>query len=517
MHRLTVLAAAALAVAANALGGGEISMVEREMTHIAVPFNIESYTPSSRDVLRIERATATSLRITALRPGRCDIEIRGDMDMAETFSVSVGGDLTRTLSTLKLELESVPEVTASSLGGFIRLEGEVKSMKRWSLLEKILENPRYAGVVRNYAEFSPSDEVLLRLGDTLEGMGLKVSSAVREVPPRPGMVNLAYRKSTRTLEVRAKVYTQALRDRIVDAMKRERWLSMDGANDGDFRIFADVDIEVVRPRLRISYAYLVIGEEDVRKLGNRESGEANGGGFIVKPLLSTLVKLVGGMRHDSGKAEVDLGLDAITRFFASESYTRLSERAFTVMESWGDEGSRFKSGGTLYVRVASSDAVDLKEVPYGFEIRTKGGMVSDDTASLSVEMEISSVQTYSDGSDIDRKEELSRQHLSCHLGKTTLIGGFSKLLEGESPASGLPIARNVPILKWFVSDSGRESTDRRLVMMICPEIVEDEMDAAIDCSRLESTVEDVKSPIEVTLESRKRFKGFWSFLNWFSF
>lgn len=511
----------ALAVAFSALSlraDAEIQMVEKEMTHVMLPFAIEGYVPSDRDTLKIERVGDSSLRITALRPGRCDIEVRGPMDAVEKFSVTVGGDLPRTLATLRTELDGVPEVTADILGGFIRIEGEIKSIKRWNRLDKVLSNPRYAGVVVNYASFSPSDEVLARLKETFEGMGLKVAaSAASAADLKPGSIAISYRKSTRTLSVYASVYTPAMRERVLAALGRERWLSTETPKDGDFRISADIDIAVAKPRLRIGYAYIVIGEEDLKRMGNRESGEENGGGFLVKPLLGTLIKLVGGMRHDSGKAEVDMSLGAITRFFAGESFTRVSEKAFTAMESWSDDGSRFKSGGTIYARIASSESVDLKEIPYGFEIKVKGGLVSDDVVSLDVEMEVSSVQTYADGSDIDRKEEWIRQHIDCRIGKTTLIGGFSKMVESTTPASGLPIARNTPILKWFVSDSGRDFTDRRLVMMICPQLDGEDMDGAIPFEELSNTVEDVKVPVEAVMEARKRFKGFWSFLNWFAF
>lgn len=511
-------AVAAAMVAPCLLADADIQMVEKEMTHVMVPFVIEGYVPSDRDTLKIERVGESGLRITALKPGRCDIEVQGPMDSVERFCINVGGDLPRMLATLRSELDGVPEVTAEILGGSIRLEGEVKSIRRWGLLEKVLSNPRYAGLVFNYATFSPSDEVLARLKETFEAMGLEVTGiAPSAADLKPGCISMSYRKSTRTLSVYACVYTPAMRERILAALGRERWLSTEPPKDGDFRISADIDIEIAKPRLRIGYAYIVIGEEDIRRLGNRESGEENGGGLIVKPLLGTLVKLIGGMRHDSGKAEVDIGLGAITRFFAEESFTRVSEKAFTAMESWSEDGSRFKSGGTIYVRIASSESVDLKEVPYGFEIKAKGGLVSDEVVSLDLEMEVSSVQAYADGSDIDRKEEWIRQHLDCRLGRTTLIGGFSKMVEGATPASGLPIARNTPILKWFVSDSGNEFTDRRLVMMICPQLDAGDMDEAIPFEELSYAVEDVKVPVEAVLESRKRFKGFWSFLNWFSF
>ena len=113
----------------------------------------------------------------------------------------------------------------------------------------------------------------------------------------------------------------------------------------------------------------------------------------------------------------------------------------------------------------------------------------------------------------------SKQKITLPIGRTTLIGGFKDLVDKNTPPSGLPILRNTPLLNWFVADSGKSVNDRRLVMMVCPEIVDNTQDGNLKAD------EEINIPVpkqaskdtDEVLEERKEFTGFWSWLNWFTF
>jgi len=108
---------------------------------------------------------------------------------------------------------------------------------------------------------------------------------------------------------------------------------------------------------------------------------------------------------------------------------------------------------------------------------------------------------------------------ACKLGKTTLVSGFAQLLDSNTPARGFPIFRHTPLLQWFVADSGKEVSDRRLVMMLCPEIVDMSRDGDLNVDReisIPVTTEAAKTT-DQRLEERKKHTGFWSWLNWFTF
>lgn len=249
-------------------------------------------------------------------------------------------------------------------------------------------------------------------------------------------------------------------------------------------------------------------------LGNR-----NGAGPILQGTFGTIQGLIRGQGNHGNQAELSLGLDSVIELFAENDITRVSQKGYTTMESWDSEGARFKSGGSLFVKVAGADAADLKEIPYGFDMKTKGGLISPDTLSVSMDMSISTVAPMGNSGDYDKKEDMTKQKVTCKLGKTTLVSGFAQLLDANSPARGFPVFRNTPLLQWFVAESGKEVSDRKLVMMLCPEIVDMSKDGNLQVDREINipVTRDGQKTTDELLEERKPFSGFWYWLNWFVF
>jgi hypothetical protein len=212
---MVMLVACALALAASAKGVEQISIVENEIATINVPFGITSYLPSNMDVVRIEEVSGTSLRITALRRGRCDLDVRGDKDLAQKCEITVLGDLATTLDTLTSELDQVQEVRARVVGDFIRVDGEISSIQKWEYLQKVLRN--YGGVVRNFATFSPGPDVMLRLKDTLQEAGFSVvfQSSGKDRKAWPvNQIALVLNKHTQIMSIQGRVYTPEMSEKV---------------------------------------------------------------------------------------------------------------------------------------------------------------------------------------------------------------------------------------------------------------------------------------------------------------
>lgn len=548
---ITMLAAAALAGFALAKGVEQVSVVENEITTISVPFAITSYLPSNKDVVRIEELSSTSLRITALKRGRCDLEVRGDKELSQKYEITVLGDLATTLETLTSELDQVQEVRARIVGDFIRVDGEINSIKKWEYLQKVLRG--YKGVVHNFATFSPGPDVMLRLKDTLQDAGFKVVfqpfGKDRKSWPA-NTIALVLNKQTHIMTVQGRVYTPDQQKKVNECLSTERWLALelkpaaDSSSDEEFRIRTQFDVFVDKPQIRISLAYMAIGDEDIKRIGNANARENPDDFMQIGSTLRSFYSLiphtggeligghtVSGARHGNNNATVGAGLQVLTRFLKQNGITRVSDTGYTLMESWDKDGAKFKSGGTLFVRTYEGGGasaavignVTLQEIPYGFHLNTKGGVVPEgDAVDATIEFTLSSV-SQTDPQTYDRKEDISQQKLVLPLGKTTLIGGVKMLDEQRMSPSGLPFLRNTPMLNWFVSDSGTEISDRRLVIMVCPEIVESSAEK-ID------TVKEVDIPVktegaktteqreEEKLEKQYPFGGkLWNPLNWFVF
>lgn len=520
-----VMAVAASLTAFAAVAGEEIRMVENEVYSVTTTFGIKKYMPSNRDVVRIEKTGETSLRITALKKGRCDLDVLGDMeDAKQSFQFIVGDDLERRRANLSRDLERVPEVQVEVRGDYIRLDGEIKSVKKWNYLMKVL-----AGypTTRNFVEFHPGDELLVLMKENLRQCGFNVVFAAHTGKPEAWKANdvaLTYNKINRTLSVQAKVYTPEHQALVADCIGREReWLVSVGKDAkasaaDEWKVRLNFQVVVAKPTIRISVAYMAIEEKDIRNIGNPDAGSAHFEGTfdILRDLLHG-----GDVPTRPKTATLGANLGVATRFLAQNGISRLSDTGYTLIESWSKDGAKFKSGGTRFVKIHGRDVAELKEIPYGFTIDAKGGMLNETTMSLDFDFGISTIAPMPDGT-YDRKEDLSKQKLSCPIGRTTLVSGFMNLVDSNMPPSGIPFVRSTPLLNWFVADSGKEISDRRLVIMICPEIVDNTQEAKPDVNKeINIRVQDQGGKTtDQVLEEREKaseYTGFWSWLNWFRF
>lgn len=512
----------ATAFSVFAYGDEEIKMVEKEITTVSVPFGIRNYTPSNKDVVRIEKTGDTALRLTALKKGRCDLEVRGDMEMTQKFQISVGDDLERKRANLSRDLEQVPEVHAEIRGDYIRVDGEVKSIKKWNYLMKVLKGYPDA---RNFAEFTPGDELLVKMKENLQQCGFEVVFNQHSGAPESWKANcvaLSYSKVNRTMNIQAKVYTPEQQAQIVECIKREKnWIAIDGetkdsktAFDDEYQVRLNQQVFVSKPIVRLSVAYMAIGSEDVKKIGNAQYDSLAFGSVGFLQIFRDLVN-----NNTTKSATIGAEMSIFTRFLKEQEVKHVSDTGYTLIESWSKDGAKFKSGGTLFVKVEGRDIAELKEIPYGFTINANGGMVNETNMSVDFDFGISTIFPSGTG-EYDRKEDLSKQKITLPIGRTTLIGGFKDMIDKNTPPSGLPIFRSTPILNWFVADSGRELNDKKLVIMVCPEIVDNTQDAKPDVNK-EINIpvqEDIGKGTEKVIEDRNnKFSGFWSWLNWFTF
>lgn len=500
----------------------QISVVENETVTIAAPFAVKSFAPSNKDVARVEALGGTMLRVTALRRGRCDLDVSGDNGLSQKYEITVVGDLASVLETLTMDLEQVPEVKAEIRGNFIRLDGEVSSIQKWEYLMKVCEN--YGSTIKNFAKFYPGPEILIRLKETFEQAGFKAQfepfKGAQKTWPTD-IIALDLNKRTRIMNVQARLLNEANMAPILSILKGEPWLAVGEVppEKAPYVIKAMLNVSVDKPVIRLSVAYMAIGESDFKHIGNANATRGNGV-LGLDAAFGVMREFIGGTTGNTRGQSIGATLDVTAGFIKQNGISRISDTGYTLLESWDPTGAKFKSGGTVFVKVAGADAADLKEVPYGFTINAKGGLVDAETMSCDFDFTISSI-VGKDGDSIERQEESSKQKISLPIGKTTLIGGRKGLIDQNTPPSGLPILRNTPVVNWFVADSGKSVSDRRLVIMVCPELVDNTQDAKPDVDKeINIRVQDQGAKdTDQVIEERKEQKhsGFWYWLNWFEF
>ena len=226
-----------------------------------------------------------------------------------------------------------------------------------------------------------------------------------------------------------------------------------------------------KPVVRLSVAFMAIGDQDVQAIGNLPPDDA----FQPKVVSNKLYGLIHGSDTRSNKALVGASLVDTKRFFTQSGITRMSETDSAFIECGSKKSLKFKRGGTFYVKSGEK----FREMPYGVEIDAKGDMAGEDMLNLDFELCLSTIIP-TDDETYDLKEDRSKQKINCPIGRTTLVSSFVGLVDRRTPPSRLPLLRSMPLLNWFVADSGKEVSDRRLVVMICPEIVDDKQNVVPD-------------------------------------
>ena len=510
-----------------------VTVVENESVTIKAPFEVKNYAPSNKEVVRIELLGGTSIRVTGLKRGRCDLDVTGENRLVQKYEISCVSDLASVLEVLIQDLDGIPEARADIRGNNIRIDGEIGSIQKWEELVKVINT--YGGVVKNFAKFSPGPEIILHLKNTLEQAGFTV-----QFKPFKGegdswpynTVALDLNKMTRVLSVQARCLNEGQVTSIKAILNAQDWLAFNPDNDWKKKVELPEDkapyairtlckIYVDPVVIRLSVAYMAIGESDIRQIGNPNAASGNGvlgldGTFgIIRDLLH-------GGHTLSKTASVGASLDVTARFLRQNQISRISDVGYTLVENWNSKGAKFKSGGTRFVPSMSGGGnaqvvvgnSKLEPIEYGFTINAKGGLVDKQTMKVDFDFSLSSILYVEGEGTYDRKEDNSTQVVSMPIGKTTFIGGFSDLVDKNTPPSGLPFIRSTPILNWFVAESGKSVTDRKLVIMVCPEIVNNAKDQQPDVEKvINIPVQDQESKdTDDVLDKRKEEKGFWSWL-----
>ena len=509
---LTVLAAALLCGTAGAADAERISVVEGEPTSLNAPFEVTGFSPSNRDVVGVEAVGGSLLRLQGRKRGRCTLTVSGAAGLTHTYDISVVGNLVSQLESILQDLDTLPEVRAEIRGDAIRLDGEIKSIAKWEYYTKVVSV--YGETVNDFVRFSPGKEIAHRLAELFADAGFstvtnKFGADVAKWPF--DSVSIGCNDSARSVTVQAAFLTKERLAKAESILASIPWLAKPDAKANPHAFTLLDEMRVANPIIRLGVAYYSISDEELDFVGNPNPEFEIGGAF------EWVGQLVGSDFHNEKSGNVGASVGAVATFSAKTGIGRISDISYVAFESWDEAGGEFKSGGEKYVKVASGLAANVEEVPYGFIIKAKGGLVTEDKTMLTLDIEVSRTGEVTDDG-VEKFEEHTKQTLTCPLGHTLAIGGFGGV-EDSNELDGLPIVRHIPIIKWFFAGDADTVTHRHIMILVSPEVVDIgtvgtlEVDGKVN----EPAKRDANRPVEETLDARKRFHGFWFWLNWFTF
>lgn len=477
----------------------KFSMTVGMTKDIRVPFVIESYklVPSKTDVVKIE-ASESHILIMASQVGEVNLLVSGG-GMSNTYTITVRSNLSKILAELRSDLDALTELDIAINGERVVIRGTVTNPDHWSLLMKVL--PNYSGKpVVNFATFKPSAETVLNLKKMLTEAGFEFCE--KDKAPENGELSMKIGSDAITIE--GKLYSQSDVDRINQILATQTWLAVGGKTDPSRgQIQGIVNLSVVETVLQVDIVYVGVQETDSTKEGSNSNIF---GGFSTQGLYD----LVAG--RGNGSALINGGLDATVRFLASNGISRTYHAGHVSFANNDPQGGTLHTGGTVYVKVNGVENGSLQNIQFGLKIKVTGGLVSKKRTKLTLDLTNSALLGSTDDSYM-LSEDSTKQTVFCDLDKTIIIAG-SKKIGQDTSKSGLPILRNTPVLKWFVSEDHDATTETRLLVLACPRLVTEDL-VPLTIPLTEETGTTLKEGTTTNQEREEQKKRSRGWLNWF--
>lgn len=492
-----------LSVCSFAADAEKINMIVGSTKVVQAPFVIDSYKllPSKTNIVRID-VTDAQIRLMAGAIGEVNLMVSGG-GMQQAYVVTVRSNLAKILKQLRSDLEMLTELDIASNDDQIVIKGTVTNPEHWNHLMKVL--PSYSGNCKNFAKFAPSAETVLNLKKMLAEAGF----SFRKKGETRKMGELSLEISSDIVVLTGELYSQNEIDKINQILSTQTWLSTDEkASSSSGLIRGIVNLSVIETVLQVDIVYAAINESDSKTVGANSIPTAGLSAGAIYNLVSG---------SGNGSAVINGNMDSTVRFLAANGISRTYHAGHVSFSNNDPQGGMLHTGGSVYVKVNGVENGSLQNIEYGLKIQVKGGLVSPTRTKLTLDLNNSALLGSSDDS-YNLAEDNTKQTVFCDLNKTIVIAG-SKKISQDTGKSGLPILRNTPVLKWFVSEDGDSKTESRLLILACPRLVKFNPDVQIDIPLDQETApayREARRDNNERIEEKKRYRGWLSWLNWFS-
>ncbi len=489
---------------ASSADSEKVSMIVGTTKNIQTPFVIESFRviPSNTNKIKVE-ALDSQLRIIANAIGEVNLVVSGG-GLQRDYTIIVKSNLANTLRKLRNDLDTLTELDIAINEDQIVIRGTVTNPEHWEHLQKVL--PNYSGKCVSFAVFKPSAETVLNLKKLLIEAGFSFC----EENAKPEIGQLSLRISSDAVVLSGEMYSQNSVNQINQILATQPWLAIGGkTNAAQGKVQGIINLSVIETVLQVDIVYVGLHDSESKKVGSNSVpvGTVN---------LGILYDLVAGKATEK-TAQFGGNMNATIKFLAANGISRTYNAGHVSFANNDPEGGTLHTGGTVYVKVSGIENGSLQNIEYGLKIKVNGGLVSPSRTKLTLDLKNSSLLG-STGDSYTLAEDTTKQTVFCDLNKTIVVAGSKKIAQ-DTQKSGLPILRNTPVLKWFVSEDANSQTDTSLLILACPRLVKSNPDVQINIPLEEETAptyREAKRDNEVRIEEEKRYRGWLSWLNWFT-
>lgn len=473
---------------------------------VTVSFDIKSFEPGNREIVRAETSGPQKLTVTALREGRTDLKVIGDGDQTAIFKITVGSSLDAIIKEVRKDLDAanILGVEAEVGLGKVVLRGVVTKPEDWTYLKKTIL-PNYRDQVLCMVQFHLQDELLLKLKGLLEQSHFKVQEG--DTPSNePG--TLALSSMENTVLISGTVYAHGDLDTIKTIINSFPWLTIRHEGDKlmDDVCYAVVSVSVVPVMLEVDVSFVGVSDAEATTLGANllQNGLAT---------LGVLPSIAGDMIHGKPQSSASYFVNAnigdtiqAISGGAGIGPARFSSVGHLTFKNDAADWKTFKDGGTVELPVSGgiSGSVGIQPIEYGLIFKAKGGLSDAQNASMDLQLEMSVpvVQGQSIAGPIyNLKQSKLESTIVCPVGKTLVMGGTKQLTEGMNINSETPFLGQVPLLQYLFSNRTKTSTDRQVLILVSPQISRIPTSAAPLSDQTADIPEKAAQPISINKAS----------------
>ncbi|MBO4631623.1 MAG: pilus assembly protein N-terminal domain-containing protein [Lentisphaeria bacterium] len=498
---LTGFAAAAMLLGLSAADSEKIMVPLKGIVILSPGFKADDINITDRNIISAEPIANNQIRVTGLAVGKSDLHVTAGT-VSKLYTATVIDNVREVFNTLRKDLDSVPEVEISINGNKVVLKGEVSSIDGWETLLKVL--PSYGGSVVNLTVFRPAPEIMLSLKKLFEKAGFKMASDVTDLSP--GTLSLQNEKDT--LILRGSVYCQDDLVTIQQLISTQNWISVDGKDRSKPVKF--LNKVVIKPTLLdVGAVFVGVKQADTSAVGANlmKKGINIAQGFN----FSTIFQ---GATNQSYNLNADV--TTILNLMAESGCKRFHRAGhLSFMSNDSNDFKVLHEGGTLKVRVygGSGGTGTLNDVPYGFIMRARGGLIGNDRVKLDIQIEIST-PALQENNDYDLKQTKVSTTIVAKLGETIALGGMKDMIEESSGPSGIPFLRKVPVLNWICAEKTDTFNDNQVLLLIYPQVAGRTPPLKMPPSaETANTLEESGKTNKQRTEEANKKKSFWD--RWF--
>jgi len=471
--------------------GEQVSVAFGRLQVVEPGFVVTGVRVANQGVVQIERLGNDRLSIHGRAVGQSDVQVIGENGEDKTYSISVVPDNEELLRAVRRDLDGVHEVDVYENLGRIVLKGEVNNPRNWSLVKKVAE--AYGGQILNLASFVIGPSVILNLQKALETDGFVVvtdGSQVSRLTPN----TLLLLGDQDGVKISGSVYSKKQREQINRVVSGQPYLVIaDGqqqVKEGQLPAVVDVNIEPVMLELDVYFA--VLRDSDMKQVGTNLLGN----GLITINAAADLLSGVIGRNESSGPNGsyiIKSSMSGTLQYFQAIGPSQTFSAGHLSFKNYAEDWKKLHSGGTLKVKVTSSENAALVDIDYGLIIKTKGGLLDQDTADLELNLELSN--PILKNGDYDVKRDVIESAVQCPLGNTLVMGGVEQYMENID-IDGTPLLREVPVIKYFFSKKTQQNEKLRMLILISPQLAPSAVAASPVSERTQGTVEQAQQPLQ---------------------